>query len=204
MATKRSSTPQRMAVAVCLLTAASVLAMTQAQTCPPGIPRVAPDARYDLSDPLVVTDTVTGLVWKRCPEGRSGAGCDAGSTATMTWSEALSAADAANVANYAGHADWRLPNIIELRSLVESGCYSPTINTNAFPQNGGGGYWSSTTDPRLAYLAWGVDFFFGIIRLEYKKGGVDVWNGRLVRGGQGPAPLAEIIFANGFEAAPGR
>lgn len=198
MATKRSSTPQRMAVAICLLTAVSVPAMA---TCRLGIPRVAPDARYDLSDPLVVTDTVTGLVWKRCPEGRSGAGCDAGSTAAMIWSDALNAADAANEANYAGHADWRLPNLIELRSLVERGCYDPAINTNVFPGTEIASYWSSTTYVPMADFAWIVFFNYGSPFVVYKNSDFRV---RLVRGGQGPAPLAEIIFANGFEVAPGR
>lgn len=200
MTTKRSSTTQRMAVVACLLTAASVSAMAQTQTCRPGIPRVAPDARYGLSDPLVVTDTVTGLVWKRCPEGRSGAGCATGSTATMSWSNALNAADAANVANYAGHADWRLPNIIELRSLVESGCYDPAINTNVFPQNGASIYWSSTAYAFGAGDAWVVNFVNGFL---YANNYVNNFV-RLVRGGQGLAPLMDIIFANGFEAAPGR
>ncbi len=191
MTVKPASTRWCMAAVVCLLAAASLPAV--AQICPPGNPRVAPDARYDLSSPLTVTDTVTGLMWKRCPEGRSGATCGAGSTAVTTWSGALIAVDVANTESYAGHTDWRLPNIIELRSLVERGCHNLAINTNAFPQSGNGyPYWSSTTHASVAANAWGILFVGGSTGTYSKSNGGAV---RLVRGGQ----WLDRLFANGFE-----
>lgn len=179
----------------CLLLAAAAAPLA-AQTCPAGNPRVALDARYDLSVADVVTDTVTGLMWKRCPEGRSGAVCATGSITIMSWSNALNAADAANTASHAGYNDWRLPNSIELESLVETGCLNPAINTNAFPQNGTNAYWSSTTFAPGASNAMFVAFSGGALSAAGKNSSSAV---RLVRGGQWLDPL-DIIFADGFEA----
>jgi hypothetical protein len=117
-----------------------------AQTCPSGTPRVAPDSRYSITEPVagqqVVTDLATGLMWKRCSEGQSGATCATGSATTHTWSAALGLA---NAATHAGFSDWRLPNAAELYSLVENGCRQPSINTTVFPATATNAYWTSTT-----------------------------------------------------------
>ena len=84
-----------------LLSAAAPLA---AQTCPAGNPMTAPDSRYTMSEPVagevVVTDTETGLIWKQCREGQSGAGCATGSATTMDWSAALTAANGSSFAGF--------------------------------------------------------------------------------------------------------
>lgn len=93
-------------LALCALSTAAV-----AQTCPAGNPRVAPDSRYSITEPVagqsVVTDLATGLMWKRCSEGLSGASCGTGSATAHSWSAALVLA---NASSHAGFADWRLPN----------------------------------------------------------------------------------------------
>lgn len=154
-----------------------------AQTCPAGHPRVVPDSRYSISEPVageqVVTDLATGLIWKRCSEGQSGPGCATGSASAFTWTAALTQA---NSANHAGFIDWRLPNREELRSLVETGCFAPAINTVAFPATASSEYWSSTTVRNGPSFASYVDFNFGILSDNDKSGSQRV---RLVRGGQG-------------------
>jgi len=80
------------------------------QTCPPGNPRIAPDSRYSDNGNGTVTDHHTGLMWKQCSEGQSGAACS-GSVTTMRWAAALAAG--AN-SSFAGFNDWRLPNTKEL------------------------------------------------------------------------------------------
>jgi hypothetical protein len=167
----------RIAFVVWLLAAATPAA---AQTCLVGNPRVAPNSRYTVSEPVagqrVVQDLRTGLVWKQCMQGRSGATC-AGVESALNWSQALSAG--ANEI-FAGQSDWRLPSINELRSLVESGCYGPAINTTAFPGSSSGLTWSSTTLTASGASAWVVLFFDGSSGASGKSSGQRV---RLVRGG---------------------
>ncbi len=75
-----------------------------------------------------ITDRVTGLMWTKTP------------TAPMTWEEA---ATFANRNRLGGHADWRLPNIKELYSLIDfrggftgdSATSKPYINTKVFGFN---------------------------------------------------------------------
>jgi len=81
-------------------------------------------------------------------------------TTYMTWADALAAVAALNVANYAGHNDWRLPNIKQLQSIVDYGRVGPAINT-IFLNCQSGYYWSSTTYAGYAGSAWGVDFYDG-------------------------------------------
>jgi hypothetical protein len=165
-------------VALLLLAVATPAA---SQTCPVNNPRVAPDSRYTVSEPAmgqrVVQDLRTGLMWKQCVQGRSGASCTTGTAATHTWTQALVVA---SDENFAGHDDWRLPSINELRSLVESGCHSPAINSMVFPATASSIIWSSTT-PRALSFAWIVSFDFGILVTEGKTTPRQV---RLVRGGQ--------------------
>lgn len=184
-----------------LLAFATLFAGTQAlaQTCPDGNLRVAPDSRYTRSEPVagerLVTDTVTGLVWKECVEGRTGAGCGGGWSAAMNWAGALAAAGSST---WAGYNDWRLPNINELYSLVETGCHSPGINTSHFPDTSTNViYWSSSTHAADASLARGVHFDFGLLGTLNKSANAEV---RLLRGGQWlDAFDAARLFADGFE-----
>lgn len=145
-----------------------------AQTCPSGNTRVAPAIRYTNHGNGTVTDIKTGLMWKQCSEGQSGSNC-AGMSTRQTWTAAL--ALAAN-SNFAGFGDWRLPSFKELHSLVETGCYSPSINSELFP-NTIATYWSATpfvVNDGLS--AWFVDFFDGYTYWSWKT---TIYSVRLVR-----------------------
>jgi len=161
-----------------------VTGVAQAQTCPPNNPApIALDNRYTVSESLagefVVADTQTGLIWKQCAEGRSGVACATGSLMSHTWSAALILA---NGSTHAGFSDWRLPSINELYSLVETSCFSPSINSVRFPASGNGPYWSASTYSPNDDFAWGVSFLGGISNVSFKTdAGSRV---RLVRGGQ--------------------
>lgn len=76
-----------------------------------------------------VTDTRTGRMWDRCARGLAGAGCATGGA--FTWQAALDAAS--SISTYKGFGDWRLPNLKELRGLVEERRGTPSINEFAFP-----------------------------------------------------------------------
>lgn len=96
-----------------------------------------------------VLDRLTGLVWTRdanLPEF------------PLTWMEALDFVARMNETRLLGHADWRLPNRRELRSLVSHQTRRPVLPRphpfiNVFP----GWYWTSTSAAISPAHAWYVD-----------------------------------------------
>jgi hypothetical protein len=147
-----------------------------------------------------VTDTHTGLMWKRCAEGQSGFDCD-GDASGYTWNDAMPRFRRG--VSFAGYNDWRLPTREELRGLVwcsngtpkeeawdshcdgkndRNGSYErPTIVTAAFPNTPSSDFWSASPFASVPNVAWGVHF----------NGGYDFWyfrssaeHVRLVRAGQ--------------------
>lgn len=95
-----------------------------------------------------VSDSATGLVWQKCTavSGTTLGNCNTGTLLTYTWSNAISYCSNLTLG---GRDDWRLPNINELRSIVEYWGASPSINTIVFPNtpntNGSSFFWSSST-----------------------------------------------------------
>jgi Protein of unknown function (DUF1566) len=126
-----------------------------------------------------VTHSLTGLMWKRCVQGLSGADCATGTATEMHWSAALAAAVTDTTA---GYNDWRLPNKKELESLVEFCGFSPSINQTLFPAALGSGFWSGSTYARDPAQAWEVGFDDGHTGANNKSS--FSFNVRLVRGGQ--------------------
>jgi len=129
-----------------------------------------------------VTHIKTGLMWKQCSEGLSGAGCATGTATVYTWQGALQAAQTLNGAGgFAGFTDWRVPNIKELNSIVENQCTLPSINATIFPATVSSWYWSASPYAGIATDAWDVFFGSGYDLASFKSSNSDV---RLVRGGQ--------------------
>jgi hypothetical protein len=131
---------------------------------------------------ITITHNQTGLMWKRCAEGQAwdGSATCAGLATRMTWASALQAANTANAAAFAGYADWRLPNIKELESIVEFCGAFPAINQAAFPATPSLLFWSASTympDPSTASI---VTFADGGTSPEFKT---NIHYVRLVRGG---------------------
>jgi len=157
------------------------------QVCKPAIPASTPTSQFIDHGDGTVTDARTNLMWNRCAYGQTwdGSTCT-GSYMNTTWHGALQEPAIVNRGSgYAGYTDWRLPNINELRSLVEEQCYSPAINLNVFPNTPGTIFWSSSPNAYNSQIAWGVHFFSGSIdsggRSNDYLGGYAV---RLVRGGK--------------------
>lgn len=101
-----------------------------------------------------VTDSKTGLIWRRCSEGQtwSGGTCT-GTAATYTHEQALVQAQ-----SQAGTAGWRLPNVKELSSIVNKALVNPAIDSTAFPVTPSEWYWSSTPYAGYSGYAWLVAF----------------------------------------------
>ena len=135
-----------------------------------------------------VTDTATGLMWLMCAGSStisSNTTCAQGTQARI-WADALSDAQMNNRNNYKGYADWRLPSIMELMTLVK-GTTAPTIDTVAFP-----GlllvqpeFWTASTDASHPENAWAVNFENGSVRLVPKEVSFNFYfQFRLVRSAQ--------------------
>ena len=115
-----------------------------------------------------VTDVHTGLTWMRCSVGQNWSGSEClGQPETYTWFNALSVAE---TVSFGGLSQWRVPNIKELRTIVEQSCWEPAVNQAVFPGVIGDWYFSSS--PAIGDVnqfgnfdglhAWGVDFSRGL------------------------------------------
>ena len=103
-----------------------------------------------------VTDKGTGLMWQKdtAPGGES-----------YDWQQALQYCEDLD---FAGQADWRLPNVRELQSIVDYGRFQPAIDPVFGVESGE--YWSSSTYVDCPIGVWLVDFFDG--RVNYNGDGV--------------------------------
>lgn len=131
----------------------TTLAALTAATMLLAAPTAHAQARYTYSAAGdEVTDTKTGLTWRRCSEGQawSGTTCT-GTAATYSHEGALARAKT--------QIGWRLPNVKELASLADKTRTSPAIDTTAFPATPSEWYWSATPFAGNASFAW--DVFFG-------------------------------------------
>ena len=155
-----------------------------AAPCQNNIPASNPDSVYVDHGNGTVTDRRTGLMWKQCAEGLSGATCQTGSAQSFTWANALAHAEASTFANY---TDWRLPNVKELSSLVEDCRAGPAINTNRFPNTPTAHFWSgSPSEYKWIYMTWSVVFTDGAA--VYNERGLS-YHVRLVRSGREAAAV---------------
>ncbi len=121
-----------------------------------------------------VTDNLTGLVWTK----------DANLPGYKTWQGALDYVASMNTgAGTYGYTDWRLPNIIELESLVNAEQATPAtwLNSQGFTNVQSSYYWSSTSCANDTSYAWVVHMHDGFV-YAYDRSNYDyVWP---VRSGQ--------------------
>jgi hypothetical protein len=114
----------------------------------------------------IVMDTTTKLMWQ-----------DDTTPSTMDWTSAISYCEALTLGAY---TDWRLPNIIELTSLVKFSSYNPAIDST-FQNTNTNHYWSSTTNKSDTTKAIDVNFISASHHSEVKTSTIYV---RCVRAGQ--------------------
>ena len=133
-----------------------------------GNPKYGKNDFSDNSDGTI-TDKATGLMWAKVDSGHLKAG--ANGDGKLNWEQALRWCEELE---YAGHSDWRLPNIKELQSLVDytrspdttkSAAIDPVFDVtpirDALGKVNYPFYWSSTTHKRMGggesacYVAFG-------------------------------------------------
>lgn len=136
-----------------------------------------------------ITDNNTRLQWAK----KSSDGSIHDVDNTYTWEDAFAVYVAGlNMANFAGHNDWRLANAKELQSIVNYQNVDPAVsavfNTGCAANctvticscTAASNYWSSTTSANDPTVAWVVNFNFGFVVAVNKSGDRRV---RAVRGG---------------------
>lgn len=136
--------------------------VVNAQTCTePAITESTPTADFEFYNSGTVKHKPTGLIWRRClegqvffdnntPENYLDDQCT-DSPINVNWQEALEQAKKVNTGGgFAGSVHWRVPNLKELKSIIEycrqdeGGAFNPDI----FPNPG-----------KLAYIEWANLFY---------------------------------------------
>ena len=159
-----------------------------------------PSPRFTNNNNGTVTDNLTGLIWllnTNCADTVGGVTPSSGLTwlNALTWSNSL-ANNKCGLTDNSIAGDWRLPNAIEMDSLVDIGRNNPAL-TSGNPFTGvqsivGGNsisktFWSSSRsvfiDPAFPsdFLAWSVDMEHGYVYSDYNSTKHYVWP---VKGGQ--------------------
>ena len=123
------------------------------------VPLSTPTSSFSVSADGTVLAPKTKLMWMRCLVGQTlSNGVCAGTASMFTWADAL---NTAKTQTFAGHNDWRLPNVKEFLSILEDRCFTPSLNADLFPISELFSVWSST--PSAANRgnefidAWAVD-----------------------------------------------
>ena len=154
----------------CVMLLTSSPALLATQICRDGIPSTTPDSQLVDNGDGTVTDSKTGLMWKQCSEGLSGSDCNTGTRAGFGAQSALTYVASLNSGDgFAGHRDWRVPNIKELHSIIDHHCVNPALNPHRFPDSSQEqslfgnerSYISSTPDTTLPSFFWAVDVYYG-------------------------------------------
>lgn len=101
----------------------------------------------------VVIDRATGLMW--AADGNE-SGSDMGDK--LIWIEVCLYAEQLI---FAGFSDWRIPNIVELVSIVDFGRYNPAIDPLFVNTHLDTRYWSATTVHNTTTAAFYVEFTNG-------------------------------------------
>jgi len=132
---------------------------------------------------LTIIDNNTKLEWMKQDNNNLGCGSLPGSLdqdCLFTWDEAFAFVAKLNEAEFAGHTDWRMPNIKELISIVNYGARAPAVSEafnigctsgcllttcSCTPASAGTFYWSSTTYGTRSW-AWRLGIYNGGLNAE--------------------------------------
>lgn len=133
-----------------------------------------PSPRFTDNKNGTITDNLTGLIWLRDANCTDTAGGIPRKNGTLDWQSALTWSN--NLANgrcgltdKSTAGDWRLPNINELRSLIDYSRHDPGLAWgHPFSNVQSTWYWSSTTNPVYTFGAFNVGLSRGSIHVSKK------------------------------------
>ena len=123
-------------------------------------------SRFTTAFPGAVLDNNTGLVWEQAPDAT-----------IRTWAEATSYCVNKGVGGTVG---WRLPSVVELKSVQDPSLSLPFVPASVFTGVQSANYWSATTNAENPSSVWFVYFIDGFVGKGSKAGTVHAW---CVRGG---------------------
>ncbi len=134
----------------------------------------SPTPRFSDHSNGTVTDHRTGLMWSKNANMPGG---------TRNWSDAIDYCATLNAGEGTyGYTDWRLPNRLEMESLLDFGRFSPALPAgHPFSNVQTEYYWTSTTRADGTQYAWMVIVSYGHVNGGLKSDPYRVWP---VRGGQ--------------------
>jgi uncharacterized protein DUF1566/chitobiase/beta-hexosaminidase-like protein/Big-like domain-containing protein len=139
-----------------------------------------PTPRFTINGDGTASDNLTGLMWTQNASIEYG---------YKSWQQALDYVNAMNIGVYAnfGHTDWRLPNTIEMKSLMKIGQTTFLwLDNQGFSNVQAGSYWTSNSYNNSVDYAWTVGMGYGEIFYDKKtRSSYSFWP---VRGGQIDAP----------------
>jgi hypothetical protein len=112
-----------------------------------------PGTRFTDNQNGTISDRLTGLIWLK----------NAGCFNARNWTDALGAANqlatgACGLSDGSTAGQWRMPNVIELESLVDVERSNPALPAGHAFSNVANTYWSSTTYRGLTTQSWVIDF----------------------------------------------
>ncbi|UOG33928.1 DUF1566 domain-containing protein [Leptospira noguchii] len=135
----------------------------------------APPTRFEDKLDGTVLDKRTGLIWQICAAGLGSHNGSGRSTCGMSSGNLSGNADQHHWGNALRYCNgdlskkppvlpagktWRLPNINELKSIVDRSQLNPAMDTSVLIA-GGDYYWASTTANWNLANAWTVNFLYG-------------------------------------------
>lgn len=117
------------------------------------------EQRFQVLGPDLAEDRSTGLIWPRSANTLG---------YPLSWADALAAVADMNRSAFLGFDDWRMPNRVELRSLVDHAARQPALPPgHPFRDVFLGWYWTSTTKAGQTAYAWNVHLEGG--RMFYSR-----------------------------------
>ena len=133
-----------------------------------------PSPRFTDNKNGTVIDNLTGLIWLKDANCTDTVGGIARPNGLLNWPSALTwsnnlASGKCDLSDNSIAGDWRLPNVNELRSLVDYSRHDPALTIgHTFSNVQSNWYWSSTSNPVYTAGAYTVSMGRGSIHVTHK------------------------------------